>query len=379
MPAVETARNEPHAESNVVELPVVVAPPKRSRRKLIRGTLLILGPLVAIGVGTSMYLSGGRYVDTDNAYVRAPIMNVMSDVSGIVKTVAVSENQHVNKGDLIFRLDDQPFRIALAGAEAQRGMVRNELLALQATYRQMQTEIQQESTALAYAQTALERQQSLQKTGVASRATLDMPQRDLDTAREKLMGAQRQADSILSQLGGDINTPIEQHPRMLEAQSNIDKARRDLEHAEVRAPWSGTAANVENLRPGSYLSLGQPALSLVASDDQWVEANPKETDLTYLRVGDKATVTVDAYPGTTWTATVTSVSPATGSEFSVLPPQNASGNWIKVVQRVPVRLAIDSAAGAPPLRSGMSVNVSIDTGHKRDLGTLIGAFAKESQ
>ncbi|CAN5288257.1 HlyD family secretion protein [soil metagenome] len=378
MPAVEPLKAETRMDSNVVELPVT-APPRRSRRKLIRGSLLILGPLAAIGIGTSMYLAGGRYVETDNAYVRAPIMNVMSDVSGIVKTVAVGENQHVNKGDLIFKLDDEPFRIALAGAEAQKGMVRNELLALQATYRQMQSEIQQQRTAVTYAQTALEHQLSLQKTGVASRATLDEPQRDLDTAREKLLGAQRQADAILSQLGGDADAPIEQHPRMLDAQSNIDKARRDLNHAEVHAPWSGTAANVENLRPGTYLSLGQAALSLVATDDLWVEANPKETDLTYLKVGDKATVTVDAYPGKTWTATVTSVAPATGSEFSVLPPQNASGNWVKVVQRVPVRLTIDDTGKAPALRTGMSVDVSIDTGHKRDLGSLMGAFAKESE
>lgn len=378
MSAVEKARSEARSDSNVVELPGA-APPKRSRRKLIRGSLLILGPLAAIGIGTYMYLAGGRYVETDNAYVQAPIMNVMSDVSGIVKTVAVAENEHVEKGDLIFRLDDEPFRIAVAGAEAQKGMVKNELVALQATYRQMQSEIQQQRTALDYAQTALGRQQSLQKTGVASRATLDEPQRDLDTAREKLLGAQRQADSILSQLGGNAGAPVEKHPRMLEAQADIDKARRDLDHAEVRAPWSGTAANVENLRPGTYLSLGQAALSLVASDDLWVEANPKETDLTYLKVGDKAAITVDAYPGKTWTATVTSVAPATGSEFSVLPPQNASGNWVKVVQRVPVRLAIDKSGNAQALRTGMSVDVSIDTGHKRNLGSLIGAFAKESE
>jgi membrane fusion protein (multidrug efflux system) len=342
----------------------------------MRWGLLVLGPLVALAVAGEMYLAGGRYVETDNAYVRAPIMNVTSDVAGTVQTVSVVENQVVKPGDILFRLDEEPFRIALAGAEAQAGMVKNDLIALRATYRQNQAQIAQAQSALDYAQTTYDRQRDLSKTGVAAKAALDAAKRDLDTATEQLRAAQQQAETTLSQLGGDPDAPLENHPRLREAQAAIDKARRDLDHAVIYAPWAGIAANVESLRAGTYLAAGQPAMTLVAANDLWVEANPKETDLTYLNVGDSAEVTVDAYPGIVWKAKVTSVSPATGGEFSVLPAQNASGNWVKVVQRVPVKLAIEQADQTPVLRSGMSVNVEIDTGHARSLGSLIGAFAQ---
>ncbi len=372
--AVAEAKQEAR---NVVELPVV--PKKRSHRKLFRWGLLTLGPLVALGVAGEMYLSGGRYVQTDNAYVRAPIMNVATDVPGTVANVAVHENEHVEKGALLFALDDEPFRIALAGAAAQLGMVRNDLVALQATYRQNQSAIQQARSSLDYAQATYDRQLNLQKRGVAAQSSLDEARRDLDTAQEQLQGAQRAADATLSQLGGNAEGPVDGHPRMHEAQAAVDKAQRDLTRATILAPWSGTVANVENLRIGAYVTAGQPALSLVASDNLWVEANPKETDLTHLKVGDTAEVSVDAYPDITWKAKVTSLSPATGAEFSVLPPQNASGNWVKVVQRVPVKLALENEAGAPVLTSGMSVDVSIDTGHSRNLWSLFGTTAKAAE
>jgi membrane fusion protein (multidrug efflux system) len=358
----------------VVELPV--APKRRDRRRLIRLGLLVLGPLVALAVGGEMYLSGGRYVETDNAYVRAPIMNVAPDVPGTVAEVAVHENQHVEKDALLFTLDQEPFRIALTGAEAQLGMVRNDLTALQATYRQNLSAIDQAKSSLDYAQATYDRQLSLQKRGVAAQASLDQARRDLDMAQELLRGAQRAADATLSQLGGNAAGPVDDHPRMHEAKAAVDKAKRDLDHATILAPWSGTVANVENLRRGAYVTAGQPAMSLVASNDLWIEANPKETDLTHLKVGDEAAVSVDAYPNYSWKAKVTSLSPATGAEFSVLPPQNASGNWVKVVQRVPVKLALEPAQDGPQLTSGMSVDVSIDTGHRRSLWALLGATAK---
>ena len=372
--AVAEAKQETH---NVVELPV--APKRRNRRKLVRLGLLILGPLVALGIAGETYLSGGRYVETDNAYVRAPIMNVATDVPGTVANVAVRENQHVEKGELLFALDEEPFRIALAGAKAQLGMVSNDLIALQATYRQNRSAIDQARSSLDYAQATYDRQLNLQKRGVAAQSSLDEARRDLDTAQEQLRGAQRAADATLSQLGGNAEGPVDGHPRMHEAQAAVDKAQRDLTRATILAPWSGTVANVENLRIGAYVTAGQPALSLVASDDLWVEANPKETDLTHLKVGDTAEVSVDAYPGVAWKAKVASLSPATGAEFSVLPPQNASGNWVKVVQRVPVKLALENQLGAPVLTSGMSVDVSIDTGHSRSLWTLLGATAKAAE
>jgi membrane fusion protein (multidrug efflux system) len=374
MPAAEAKQEAKQENRKVVELPV--APRKRDRRRLFRLGLLLLGPLVALAVAGEMYLSGGRYVETDNAYVRAPIMNVAPDVPGTVAEVAVHENQHVEKGALLFTLDQVPFRIALAGAQAQLGMVRNDLTALQATYRQNQSAIDQAKSSLDYAQATYDRQLNLQKHGVAAQASLDQARRDLDMAQEALRGAQRAADATLSQLGGNATGPVDDHPRMHEAKAAIDKAQRDLDHATIVAPLPGTVANVENLRTGAYVTAGQPAMSLVASDNLWIEANPKETDLTHLNVGDEATVSVDAYPDFSWKAKVTSLSPATGAEFSVLPPQNASGNWVKVVQRVPVKLALEAEPGAPQLTSGMSVNVSIDTGHRRSLWSLFGSTAK---
>jgi len=328
-----------------------------------------------LAAAADIYMMGGRYVSTDNAYARAPIMNVTNDISGIVKEVDVRENQHVNAGDVLFRLADEPFRIALAGAEAQLGMVRNELVSLQATYRQNLSQIEQAKTELDYAGTSLGRAQSLLTRGFAAQAAADQARRDRDTAQEQVASAERAAEATLSQLSGDANAPVEKHPRMQAAQAAVDKANWDLAHTTVVAQWSGIAANVNNLKPGRYLAAGDPAMTLVASDDVWIEANPKETDLTYLKPGDPAIVTVDAYPGITWKARVTSVSPATGAEFSVLPPQNASGNWVKVVQRVPVKLAIEQPENGPQIRAGMSVNVEIDTGHARSLISLIGAFA----
>jgi membrane fusion protein (multidrug efflux system) len=369
--AVAEAKSE---TAKVVELPRT--PKRRSRRKLIRLLLIALGPLVALAIGAEMYLTGGRYVETDNAYVRAPIMNVATDVPGTVSNVAVHENQHVGKGDLLFALDQEPFRIALDGAKAQLAMVRNDLAALQATYRQNFSAIDQAKSSLDYAQATYDRQLNLQKRGVAAQASLDEARRDLDTAQEQLRGAQRAADATLSQLGGNAEGPVDHHPRMLEAQAAVDKAARDFNRTTITAPWSGTVANVDNLRIGAYVTAGQPAMSLVASDDLWVEANPKETDLTHLKVGDSAEVSVDAYPGVTWKAKVTSLSPATGAEFSVLPPQNASGNWVKVVQRVPVKLALENQPGGPQLTSGMSADVSIDTGHSRSLWALFSSSAK---
>jgi len=322
-----------------------------------------------------MYLTGGRYVSTDNAYARAAIMNVTNDISGIVKEVDVHENQRVAKDDVLFKLDDEPFRIALAGAEAELGAVKNELVSLKATYQQNLAQVQQTKTQLAFAETAFNRAQSLVKRGVTAQAALDQAVRDRDMAQEQVAVAQRAADATLSQIGGDPNLPIDNHPRVRSAQAAVDRAKWDLDHTVVTAPWAGTAANVENLKPGLYLAAGTPALSLVASDDIWIEANPKETDLTYVKPGDPATVTIDAYPGIVFKAKVTSVSPATGAEFSVLPPQNASGNWVKVVQRVPIRLLIEQPGNGPRIRAGMSANVEIDTGHQRSIGSITSALA----
>jgi membrane fusion protein (multidrug efflux system) len=341
--------------------------------KTLRRLLLALGPIVVLAGGVFAYTGGGRYVSTDNAYVHAGKLTVATDVSGIVADVAVKESQKVEKGQVLFTLDQEPFRIALAGAEANLGIVRNQLVTLQATWRQKQAQIAQARTDAAFYETGFQRQQDLLKRGVASQAAYDQAKRDLDAARERVVMAQSDADATLAQLGGKADAPIEQNASYLAAQSQVDKARRDLTRTTVLAPIPGIVTNVDALQVGEYLPAAQPAFSLVSSADVWIEANPKESDLAYLEAGAPAVVTVDAYPGRKWQASVTSLAPATGTEFSVLPAQNATGNWVKVVQRVPIRLAVQMPADAPPLRTGMSATVEIDTGHRRHLGDLFDA------
>lgn len=344
---------------------------KLRQPKTLRRLLLMAGPVVVLAGALALYMTGGRYVSTDNAYVHAAKLTVATDVSGIVANVAVKESQKVTKGQVLFTLDPEPFQIALAGAEANLGQVRNQLATLKATYRQKLAQIEQAKTDAAFYETSFQRQQDLLKRGVSARAIFDQAKRDLDMARERVVVAQHDAEAALAQLGGDADARIEANPAYLAAKAQVDQAKRDLERTTVHAPFPGIVTNVEALQVGEYLPASEAAFSLVSSADIWIEANPKESDLTYLKPGAPAVVTIDAYPGREWRATVTSLAPATGAEFSVLPAQNATGNWVKVVQRVPIRLAVQIPTDAPPLRTGMSAVVEIDTGHRRQLGDLI--------
>src|SRR5215470_11535730 len=344
---------------------------KLKQPKILRRALLTLGPAAVLVGALVLYLSGGRFVSTDDAYVQAGKVTIATDVSGVVANVAVHESQKVEKGQVLFTLDQEPFRIALAGAEANLGTVLNQLVTLQATYRQKLSQVAQARTDAAFYETNFQRQQDLLKRGVSAQATFDQAKRDLDAARERVTMAQNDSDATLAQLGGRADAPIEQNPTYLAAQAQVDKARRDLSRTTVTAPIPGIVTNVDALQVGEYLPAAQAAFSLVSSADVWIEANPKESDLTYLKEGAPAVVTIDAYPGREWQATVKSLAPATGTEFSVLPAQNATGNWVKVVQRVPIRLTVQMPADAPPLRTGMSANVEIDTGHRRQLADLV--------
>jgi membrane fusion protein (multidrug efflux system) len=337
----------------------------------LRRILLSLGPVLLLLIGLHFYLSGGRYISTDNAYVKADKLSIVSDVPGFVVGVEVKDNEKVQEGQVLLKLDDEPFRIALSGAQAQLGIIRNDIEALQATYRQNLAQVEQARAELAYFEAQFQRQQALISKQAIAQAALEQAQRDLDTARERFAVSQRQAESTLAQLGGKPDDRVENDPRFQQAQAQVDKAARDLRRTVLRAPTTGIVANVANVQPGSYLAAAQPAFDLVVTNHVWVAANPKETDLTYVKEGDPAEITVDAYPGRVWPSAVASISPASGAEFSVLPAQNASGNWVKVVQRVPVRLRVNVPPDAPPLRSGMSVEVSIDTGHQRTLGDLV--------
>jgi membrane fusion protein (multidrug efflux system) len=349
------------------------APPKR---KWLRRVLLLAGPLLAIALGLYFYLSGGRFASTDDAYLQADKVTISTDVSGIVAAIEVTENARVKAGQVLFRLDEEPFRIALAGAEAQLGIVRNQIATLKATYQQNLAQIQQARTDVELTQRTYQRQQDLASRGAASVAALDQARHDLDAANQRVVLGQRAADATLAQLGGDPNQAIESNANYKQALAQVDAAQRNLRHATVTAPMDGIVTNVPSLQVGEYLPAAQAAFNLVATDHVWVQAFLKETDLTYVKPNDTVDVTVDTYPDRDWHGTVASISPASGSEFAVLPAQNSSGNWVKVVQRIPVRVAVEVPENAPPLRSGMSANVDIDTGHERSLGGLADSIRR---
>src|SRR5258708_19024528 len=282
--------------------------------RVLRRMLMVLGPIVVLAGGLFAWSAGGRYVSNDNAYVHAGKLTVATDVSGVVANVAVKESQKVEKGQVLFSLDQEPFRIALAGAEANLGTVRNQLATLQATYRQKQAQIAQARTDVAYYETNFQRQQDLLKRRVAAQSTFDQAKRDLDAARERVTMAQHDAEATLGQLGGNADAPIEQNASYLAAQAQVDKAKRDLLRTTVLAPIPGIVTNVDALQVGEYLPAAQAAFSLVSSADVWIEANPKESDLAYLKPGAPAVVSIDAYPGRDRQANVNTPPPATGTE-----------------------------------------------------------------
>jgi membrane fusion protein (multidrug efflux system) len=347
------------------------APKKGGRRRLVRWALLVGGPvLLLVGIGW-FWLTGGRYVSTDNAYVQADTVNVATDVAGLVEKVEVQDNERVKAGQELFRLDDSTYRTALDRAEAELGTTRASLEALKASYAQMQAGLAKAEADVSFYQKEFQRVQDLVSRNVTAQSQLDAATHNLETARDQVTVMRQQLAGIAAQLDGRPDAPIEDHSQYKAALAARDKAARDLAHTVVKAPMDGIVANVSSLQPGEYLAAGQAAFALVAVDHVWVEANPKETDLTYVQPGQPVTVTVDTYPGHVWEGTVASLSPASQASFSLLPAQNTSGNWVKVVQRIPLRVRVDTKPDEPQLRAGMSAETEIDTGHQRHLSDLL--------
>jgi membrane fusion protein (multidrug efflux system) len=345
-----------------------------SRRRWLRPLLFALLP-VALVAGAYEYVTGGQVMSTENAYVQADMVGVSTDVAGIVKTVDVHDNQKVAVGDVLYRLDDQAFVLSLARAEAQLGNVRNELMTLKSNYRDMLTQIAQAQNDITFTNRDFQRQQELASRQVASQVSLDNARHAFQVAQQKLASLNQQLQGIVASLNGDPDIRIEDHPRFLEAAAQRDEAARQLAHTVVRAPIPGIVTNVPSVQPGQYLAVSTVAFNVVATDHVWIEASPKETELTHILPGQTVTIDVDTYPDDSWKGTVESISPASGSSFSLLPAQNTTGNWVKVVQRIPMRVRIDTPADKPPLRVGMSVVVSVDTGHARGLpGFLANLF-----
>ena len=335
-----------------------------------RRPLLILGPVALIVGALVLYLATGRYVTEEDAYVQAVNVSISPQVAGQVLAIAAKSNTAVTKNDPLFNLDPEPYRIALANAEAQLGIARDQANTLIETYRSRLKQIDEARATLDYAQTNYDRQQHLFDTGAVPRATLDAAIRDLQTAKANLASLQREAAAALAQLGGNPDLPVDQQATVKQAQAAVDAAARNLRLTSIVAPFDGIPNNVESIAVGAFLNAGQSAFPLVSTHDLYIEANIKETELTYVREGDPARVTVDAYPDNSIAATVTTLAPASGSVFALLPPQNATGNWVKVVQRIPVRLSFGEVRDGLALRAGMSVKISIDTGHQRSLREL---------
>ena len=335
-------------------------------RGLKRSVFLIVIPLLAVCVCLYLYAAGGRYVSTDNAYVKANVIIISPEVSGRVTSVLVADNQSVEADDILLQLDSSPLEIILSRARAQMAVIRTELESLRADYGETVVQAQQAEDKVTYLDKRYKRQQKLLKQGLSSEEKHDEAKHDLQVARREVQIIQQRVQRVLAQLGGSEKLPVDQHPRYLTAQTTYDQAVVDLKATTIRAPASGIVSNMK-LQVGEYALAGKPIFSLIENQPIWIEANLKETQLTHILPGQQATIVADAYPDKTWESVVSSIAPATGAEFSILPPQNASGNWVKVVQRIPIKLVITDQANGPQLRAGMTVSVRIDTRRKREL------------
>jgi membrane fusion protein (multidrug efflux system) len=331
---------------------------------LSRVFLLGLLPLAAISIGLYIYARGGRLVETENAYVKANIVAVSSPLTGRVVEVAVRDNQTITAGQLLFRVNPRPYEIEAARARARMDVIRTEVNSLQAEYRAALLQAAETRERIRFLEKQLERQAKLKEYGMTRGDTYDEARLNLEVARRQLASVQESANRVLANLSGDPKLPPERHPRFAEEQAALDEATMNLERTSIIAPAAGTISNMK-LRVGEQAESGAPLFSLIESGQIWVEANFKETQLANMQVGQAARVVSDIHPDQNWPATVSAIAPATGAEFAVLPPQNATGNWVKVVQRVPVLIQLDPAATS--LRAGMTVTVTVDTQRERGL------------
>jgi len=343
-------------------------------RKILRALLLVAIPALGIAAALHWYAKGSRWAETDNAYVKAHLVAVSAEVSGKVVEVSARDQQKVERGAVLFRIDPAPFQLAVARAEAQIAVVRTEVETLRSEYKGALLDAEAESERIGFLARQFERQRLMKEKGMSREDQFDEAQNNLETAKKRLVALRERANRALAGLDGKADSPAERHPRFQQAAGALETARLDLARTQVTAPAAGVLSNVK-VRPGSYVERGDPVFSLVDDGALWIEANFKETQLTDMREGQPVSFTMDAYPGVRWKARVAAIAPATGAEFAVLPPQNATGNWVKVVQRIPVRIAVDEAERAdrsrPPLRAGMTVSVSVDTGRERSATDIL--------
>jgi membrane fusion protein (multidrug efflux system) len=355
----------------------VAAPPRRSLmaglRRYRRMLLLVVLPLVALIGGLVFYLGGGRYVTTDDAYVGAQKVLITPDISGKIEKVVVREGQPVKQGDVLFEIDPIPFRLAEQQAKATRDTAHTTYDNLRANiqiYAKMADLMQQ---GVDLKQRDVDRKSTLVKSTFGSQLDLDNSSTALVTARAELAFVQQQTSSAKTQLLGNADLPLEEFPPYVLAKAALGQAERNLDHTVMRAPIDGIATQVDQIQLGRFVVAGAPVFSVIDTAKPWVDANLKESDFTHVAVGQQVDIDVDAFPDHAFKGTIGSLSPGTGAQFAILPPQNATGNFVKVVQRVPVRIYFDSDDKyVRKLKAGMSAYTTIDTRHRRSLAALLG-------
>ncbi len=341
----------------------------------LRLLLLAALPVFVLAAGLWVWLQGGRYITTENAFVKSDIVRIAAEVSGLVTDVRVGEHERVQAGTILLRLDLEPFKIALAKAEADLALAERDVRMLIASWQEAQSQLAEEESNAKYFRHRANRQGKLADRGVISDSRRDEIEKDVETAESRLLVARKRLTRARAALNGDPARPVEEHPLVNAARAEHAKAALNLARTEIAAPVSGTIVNLK-LQPGEHVNASIPLFAIVPTKRPWVEANFKEADLTNVAVGQKATVVLDIFPDVVWDAVVESISPATGAEFAILPPQNASGNWVKVVQRLPVRLRLLQRPNEPSLRIGTSATVKIDTERRRHLSDLLGFAAR---
>ncbi|WP_416306602.1 HlyD family secretion protein [Neptunicella sp. SCSIO 80796] len=338
---------------------------QKHRNGVKRLILMVIIPALALVGAGYFYLKDGRYVDTDNAYVKADKVQISAEVAGTVSKVLVQENQSVTAGQVLFQLDPQPYQVAVDKAQARLSQVYTDIAALKASYREKQAEISLARSKYAFQTREQKRQADLLAKDYISPATYDDAKQNTDIAGLQIVAVEEDLKRIAVTLGGSVDTPIEQHPNYLAAKAELEQAKLDLARTQIHASLSGIVRVPP--KPGQYLVAGQTSMTLIVNNNLWVEANFTETGLTHVKPGQPVTIKIDTYPDAEWTGTVESLSPATSAEFSVIPAQNATGNWVKIAQRVPVRIKLKADEQLPPLRAGLSAITEIDTGYKRQL------------
>lgn len=369
MSETETGENSESAVTSRALPDEGVVSSHRSARPRLRALLMVLGPFIASVFGGYLYFAGGKYVSTEDAYVKANKVAVGVQVIGRIAEVLISDNQRIEKGDILFAIESNSYKILLAQTDAALRQVLMDVEELKARFQERNARLQLAKVNLAYAEREFQRKATLVQKKIISRSRYEEAQHERAVAHEEISVLHQDLNRILVKLGGGVSVPVEQLPRYQEAKARRDRVKLDIEYTVVRAPFDGVASNKPQI--GQYVKPGDQVMSIVSDTDMWIEANLKETQLTHVRVGQPVRVLVDAYPSHVWSGKVESISQATGAEFSVLPPQNATGNWVKVVQRVPVKVLVDSRVGDPLLRAGMSTEVRIEINQNQRAHQLI--------